>query len=109
MKASLISNSILAIVVLGLFGCARFHTVQIDLSYDDPSSQNPTRTITTKVTAHTFFSAKSELAQFKALQTDKTQSAAVGVLNQSSTETNLINALGAGIGTAIKVYTGGPP
>lgn len=106
---------LLAIILFGLIlliilssGCARFHTVQIDTSYDG-DTQKPARTITTKVSAWTCFSAKSELAKFAATQTDKTQSAKVGSLNQESTETNLFNALGAGIGTALKVYTTGTP
>jgi len=88
-------------------GCARFSTTQTDTSYDEQAK--PARTITTKVSATTFFTAKSDLAKFKALQTDKTQSAAVGALGQESTDPKLIEAVGAGIGTALKVYTGEVP
>lgn len=104
---------LLAIILFALFiivllsGCARFHTVQEDISYD--TTQKPSRTITTEVSAWTFFSASSDLAKFRASQTDKTQSASVGSLSQDSSETNFIHALGAGLGTALKVYTGGLP
>lgn len=97
---------ILAFIAICLTGCARFSTRQTDTSYDEFGK--PARTITTKVTAYTFFSARSDLAKFSATTTDKTQSSRVGSLSQESTETNLVNALGAGIGTALKVYTGKP-
>lgn len=101
-------SRIALLILIALSGCARFSTTQTDISYDDPESEMPTRTITTKVSVSTFFSAKSELAKLKVLQTEKTQSTGVGALGQESTETNLFNALGAGIGTALKVYTGKP-
>lgn len=94
------------VLLLVPIGCARFSTVQVDTSYDN--AQTPTRTITTKVTAFTLFSAKSELAKFSATTTDKTQSSRVGSLNQESTETNFIHALGVGLGTALKAYSGKP-
>ena len=98
--------AIFILIVLGLSGCARFRTVQTDVSYDN--AKTPTREITTKVTAYTFFTASSELTKFRATNTDKTQSASVGSLGQESTGTNLLNAISAGIGTALKVYTGTP-
>jgi len=64
-----------------LTGCAQFNTTQTDVS--------PERTITTKATAWTFLTSRSALANFKATQTDKTQSAAVGALTQESSTTNL--------------------
>jgi len=75
-------------------GCARFTTTQTDLSYDDQSGL-PLRTITTRVKAVTFWDSTSALANFKASQTDKTQSATVGSLNQSSTNNTAatLNAL----------------
>jgi len=68
-------------------GCARFTTTQSDTSYDDLGK--PLRTITTRASAVTFFEAKSALASFKATQTDKTQTAIVGGLNQEASSTNL--------------------
>lgn len=66
-------------------GCAQFSTKQTDTSYEDGK---PTRTITTQAKATTIWESKSALANFKASQTDKTQSATVGSLNQDSGGTN---------------------
>ncbi len=79
-----------ALVCSTFAGCARFSTNQSDVSYE---SGKKVRVITTKATAHTFFDAKSELAKFSALQTDKSQSAKVGNLNQASSGTNAIEVL----------------
>ena len=62
----------------------------------------PVRQITTKATSTTFFSAKSDLAKFKASQTDKTQSATVGSLGQEGGQTNAAISAGAFIGEIIK-------
>lgn len=75
-----------------LTGCAQFTTTQTDLSYE---KGQPQRQITTRATARTFFESKSALANFKATQTDKTQSANVGSLNQESGGTNTVGALNA--------------
>lgn len=77
-------------------GCSSFSTTQTDTSYDKGL---PLRTITTKAKARTFFDAKSALTNFKANQTDKTQSAFVGGLNQEASGTNvigLVEAISAG-------------
>ena len=74
-----------------LTGCASFSTTQTDLSYDENLQQY--REITTKVKAHTFGTSKSELAKFKATQTDKTQGASVGSLTQESNGTNAVAVL----------------
>lgn len=71
-------------------GCASFTTEQID-ERTNAKTQETTK-ITTKATARTFFDAKSELARFKAAQTEKSQGAEVGSLSQSASSTNL-NAL----------------
>jgi len=73
-----------------LTGCARFVTIQTDISY---AEGKPIRQITTRASAHTLFESKSSLAQFQASQTDKTQSAKVGSLNQESTNQALIELL----------------
>lgn len=86
---------VLAALSIGLGGCARFTTKQTDLSYDDQG--NPTRSVTTKATAWTLIEGKSALASFKATQTDKSQSASVGSLNQESSalSTNTVASLNA--------------
>lgn len=80
----------LLIPLLLIAGCARFSTTQTDVSYEEG---NKVRTITTRVKASTLFDAKSKLTSFKASQTDKTQSAAVGGLSTESSGTNAIKAL----------------
>ena len=81
---------------IGLFfigsGCARFATTQTDLSYENGQ---PQRALTTKAAAFTFFSARSQLTNWKASQTDKTQGATVGSLTQESSATNLVDLVGA--------------
>lgn len=72
---------ILFLPVVLMFGCARFGTKQTDVSYENGKIN---RSITTKASAFTFFSAKSSLANWKASQTDKTQGATVGGLNQEA-------------------------
>ena len=82
-------------------GCANFSTKQIDTSYDDQGK--PARTITTQAKAYTFWESKSSLASFKATQTDKTQSASVGSLNQDSqASTNTANMAGQFLGELIR-------
>jgi hypothetical protein len=97
---------IASIICLVGAGCARFSTTQTDTSYDN--TQKPIRTITTKVTATTFFTSKSDLSKFSATNTDKTQTTKVGALGQESSDPKFIEAMGSGIGTALKVYTGKP-
>lgn len=73
-----------------LCGCANFGTTQIDRSYEKGQL---VREITTKVTASTFGTSKSELAKFKASQTDKTQGASVGNLGMETSGTNAVRVL----------------
>lgn len=82
-------------------GCASFSTRQTDVSYENGK---PVRQITTSAQAQTLFEAKSSLANFKASQTDKTQGASVGSLNQESsgTATNAAAIAGAFLGTLVK-------
>ncbi len=79
-------------LVIMLAGCAHFGTKQTDISYEK-GSLLPQRSITTKVSATTFLSAKSDLAKFRASQTDKTQSASVGALSQSAEVTTNVTDL----------------
>jgi len=78
---------ILAIAALG--GCARFSTTQKDVR------DGTTTTITTKATSWTFFDSKSALAKWKATQTEKSQGAEVGGLNQESSGTNAVDLIRA--------------
>lgn len=72
--------------IVSLVGCARFSTTQTDLSYDEKGA--PQRQITTKATAYTLCTSKSQLTNWKATQTDKSQGATVGSLTQESSTTN---------------------
>jgi len=65
--------------LLLLPGCARFSTTQADIRYENGK---PATTITTKASSYTLFSSKSQLANFSAAQTEKTQGAKVGSLSQ---------------------------
>jgi hypothetical protein len=87
MKKPLRLLPVLLLAGLSLFssGCARFSTRQTDLSYENGK---PARAVTTTAKATTLFSSKSALANFKASQTDKTQSANVGTLSQESADTS---------------------
>lgn len=80
-------------------GCAHFITKQTDTSYDDQG--HPQRAITTTAKATTFFDAGSQLANFKANQTDKSQGATVGSLNQASSGTNTVDLVGTAVGAAV--------
>jgi hypothetical protein len=94
---------LLGIFLLGIFlaGCASFTTTQTDVSsYDEQGKQ--TRTVTTRAQATTFFEGRSALASFKATQTDKTQSASVGGLNQEATGSNAVALAERIISAAVK-------
>lgn len=80
MKTSLI----IALAAL-LAGCATYTTKQTDIS--------PERSITTEVSVRTFWDSDSQLANSAATQTDKSQSAKLGTLNQTSTSTNITEQL----------------
>jgi hypothetical protein len=85
-------------------GCANFSTTQTDTSYD-PATGKIIRKITTQASSATTFESKSELTKFKALQTDKSQSASVGSLGQESTSTNataIFEAIGRGVVSGLK-------
>ena len=71
--------SVLLAVVL--CGCATYTTKQTDISKD--------RAITTEVRVRTFWDSDSQLANSNATQTDKSQSAKLGELSQTSTSTNV--------------------
>ncbi len=74
------------IAALPLCGCAHFATTQTD-------QRGTNNVITTHATATTFFQAKSGLSNFKASQSEKTQSAHVGALSQDADAATGIAAL----------------
>ena len=80
------------IALLVSAGCATFVTNQQDISkkLKDGTEQ---REISTKAKATTLFTSKSALTKFKANQTDKSQGATVGSLEQESSGTNAVEAL----------------
>ncbi len=87
MKTRHIASLLLYTSILASFaGCARFHTTQTDVSRKDDNGET-IRTVTTKAAAWTFWESKSTLAKWKAMQTDKTQGAEVGGLDQSASVT----------------------
>lgn len=86
-------------VLLMFSGCAQFNTAQTDESYEQGQL---VRKVTTRASAYTLIESKSSLANFKATQTDKTQSASVGSLDQQSNATNSVNDAAVFLGTLIK-------
>jgi len=87
-------------------GCARFSTNQIERRYD-PDSGKLTAEISTRASSGTFFESKSTLAKWKAVQSEKSQSAEVGGLSQESSGTNVVNAL-TGIAEILKLVRPAP-
>lgn len=77
--------ALLLILGAALTGCANYTTKQRDIS--------PDRTIETEVRVSTFWDSNSALANSKATQTDKSQSANLGSLSQESTSTNVVAEL----------------
>jgi hypothetical protein len=73
-------------------GCARFNTTQID---ERKAPDGQITKISTTVAASTLFTSRSQLANFKASQTEKSQGASVGALTQESSGTNAVRALEA--------------
>lgn len=78
------------ILALSLAGCASFKTKQIDERQLTDGSYTK---VSTYAASRTLFTSKSDLANFKASQTEGQQSASVGTLGQSSSGTNAVEAL----------------
>ncbi len=93
-----------AFTLLTLVGCARFGTTQKDITYD-PATGNKIREITTKASAETLAASKSELAKWKASQSDQKQGAEVGGLTQQADASALVEAATRG---AVKGAIGKP-
>lgn len=92
-------TTIILICAIALCGCANFSTRQTDESYENGQL---IRRVTTTASACTLIESKSQLANFKASQTDKTQGASVGSLSQESNATNSVNDAAVFLGTLIK-------
>lgn len=84
---------LVGLLALNAAGCARFSTKQVDLRQNEQTGE--TTKVTTKASAFTLLDGKSKLANFKASQTDKSQGASVGSLEQEATATNALQALRA--------------
>lgn len=84
---------IVTVLALSFTGCARFSTSQVENRVGEDGKL--TGSIKTKVAAWTFFDSKSNLGQFEAMQTEKTQRARVGSLTQESNGTNAVAMLNA--------------
>jgi hypothetical protein len=82
--------TLILLLTLALPGCARFSTHQTDSRAADG-----TTIVTTRATAYTLFTAKSQLANWKAEQSESTQGAEVGSLVQEASGTNIVNVLKA--------------
>lgn len=85
-------TAICILCALALAGCARFKTTQID---ERKAPDGQVTKISTVVSASTLFTSKSQLANFKASQTEKQQGASVGSLTQETSGTNAVRALEA--------------
>lgn len=89
--ASLLALGCVFLTACAVSGCASFTTTQIDRR----NEQLGTTEIETRIAGRTLFTSKSQLANFKAAQTDKSQGASVGSLTQESSGTNAVRALEA--------------
>jgi hypothetical protein len=94
------ATSTIMLAVVALSGCASFSTHQTDIT-TTAADGTETRSITTRATGRTFAASKQTLATWKATQTDKSQGASVGGLNQESDASSLTKALGEGVAAAL--------
>lgn len=92
MKRNQVRTVLFLICALALVGCARFKTLQVD---ERKAPNGESTKISTTVAASTLFTSRSQLANFKASQTEKSQGASVGSLTQESSGTNAVRALEA--------------
>lgn len=91
-RAVMVAFAILVTTIM--VGCASFSTAQVEERFD-PDTGRRTGIISTKVGANTLFDSKSALANFRASQSEKTQSANVGSLSQEANSTNAVLMLQA--------------
>jgi hypothetical protein len=92
------------LTVVSFAGCARFSTRQVDTTIG--ADGKPSREIVTRASAFTLWDSKSQLANWKAAQTDKSQTASVGSLiqeaNSSTNITAIVEAVVRGAVSAVK-------
>ena len=95
--------------LLLLAGCARFGTTQYDkrtVTYDPKTHEKigETTEVGTHAAGYTLFSGSSKLASWSASQTEKTQGAKVGSLEQAGgVDSNIVNAaVSAAVGAAVR-------
>lgn len=87
-----LTNKLLVLgAAINLCSCASFKTTQTDERTDAKT------TVTTKASSWTFFDSKSSLSKWKATQSEKTQGASVGGLEQSASATNLVTITGSAV------------
>lgn len=91
---------VLLLVPLVLSACARFGTQQFDERLYERFNETTGKLIerertriSTEAGTSTVFDSDSALANFKAAQTEKSQTATVGSLNQSASGTNAVELL----------------
>jgi len=94
------ATATMTLAIVALSGCASFSTHQTDITTTAPDGTE-TRSITTRASGRTIAASKQALATWKATQTDNSQGASVGGLNQESDASNLTKALGEGIANAL--------
>lgn len=92
-------------VLLALPACSTFSTTQIDERTNQKTGE--TTKITTKAAARTFWDSKSNLAKWKATQSEKSQGAEVGGLGLESSGTNVVGVLN-GIADILKAVNPTP-
>jgi hypothetical protein len=100
--------TIAAAVILS--GCARFTTRQTDESWTTEDG-GTYRIVVTHATTTCFFDSQSRLARFRAVQTEKSQSASVGDIESAASGTNavrVVEAVGKGVVEGLKVSAGIP-
>lgn len=90
--SSLLALACVFLTACAVSGCARFKTTQID---ERKAPDGQVTKVSTTVSAGTLFTSRSQLANFKASQTEKQQGASVGSLTQETSGTNAVRALEA--------------
>lgn len=96
---------VIAALLLGVTGCANFHTTQSDRT---TSTNGVTREITTRASARAFAAGKGSLDGWRASQTDKSQTASLSGVQGESDAQPLAQTMGALLIQGLSTYmTGG--
>lgn len=96
--------ALLCVLAVLFSGCASFQTSQSDST---TSTNGVVRSTTTEASARTLLASKQALNKWKASQSEKTQGASVGGLEQESDASKLIDSLTA-MAQAIGALQAGP-